>query len=55
MGRAAFVQIHTSREAELVERLEQDLTGAFPEGAGAVSGGERLLLPTRAYLKFEQR
>ena len=31
-----------SGEAELVEGLEQDLTGAFPEGAGAGSSGERL-------------
>ena len=30
-----------SGEAEFVEELEQDLTGAFPEGAGAVSSGER--------------
>ena len=33
-----------SGQAEFVEELEQDLTGAFPEGAGAVSSGE--LMPT---------
>ena len=31
-----------SGEAEFVEEVEQDLTGAFPEGAGAVSSGEHL-------------
>ena len=31
-----------SGEAEFVEELEQDLTGAFPEGAGAVASGERM-------------